>query len=220
MLSRWRFPTLPRQFQISLRSTYTDQRTGGQTTQAQKVVPLFEFNGTFPAMSPELFQIYRLARIKAINISMEVINTSSVPLTATLCCLPLTIAQGVTDPRNISSIPGSLTRQVGISTGMSRSHLTKTFVGEKELGQSALSGKEYSQTFSEALLPAVETDLPAIYSGVISTVNSASWTGVINYVYTWHIEFTEYTTGLTGSHDPSESEKMAAKYRYLLANSK
>jgi len=162
-------------------------------------------------MSPELFQIYRLARIKAINISMEVINTSSTPLTATVCCLPLTIAQGVIDPRNISSIPGSITRQVGIATGMSRTRIIKTFVGEKELGQSALSGKEYSQSFSEALLPAVESDFPAIYSGVISTVSSATWTGVINYVYTWHIEFTEYTTGLTGSIDPRKHEKANVK---------
>jgi len=162
-------------------------------------------------MSPELFQIYRLARIKAISISMEIINTSNTPLTATLCCLPLTIAQGVTDPRNISSIPGSITKQVGIATGMSRSRIVRTFVGEKELGQSALSGKEYSQSFSEALLPAVESDFPAIYSGVISTVTSASWTGVVNYVYTWHIEFTEYTTGLTGSIDPRKQEKAVTK---------
>jgi len=128
---------------------------------------------------------------------MEVINTSSTPLTATVCCLPLAIANNVVDPRNISSIPGAITRQIGLSTGMSRAKITKTFIGERELGESAVSGLEFAQTFAEAQAAATQPKLPAIYSGVISTVSSTSWTGVINYVYTWHLEFTEYTTGLT-----------------------
>jgi len=188
---------LPRQFRVTLRSTYTDQRTGGQTTQAARVRPLFEYDATFPAMAPELFHIYRLSRIKAMGISMEVINTSLTPLTATVTCLPLAIAQGVTDPRNISSIPGSTTRQVGIATGMSRSKIVRTYIGEKELGESAASGLEFAQTFAQAQASATQSTLPAIYSGVISTVSGATWTAVINYVYTWHVEFTEYTTGLT-----------------------
>lgn len=198
-VSRFRFPQLPKQFQVRLRSTYTDQRTGGQVDQAARVQPLFEYNANFPAMSPELFQIYRLSRIKSISITMEVINTSTTPLTATVVCLPYGIATAVVDPRNISSIPGSITKQVGIATGMSRACIKKTYVGEIELGESAESGLEYAQTFAQAQASATQVKLPSIYSGVISTVTSASWTGVINYIYEWNVEFTEYTTGLRAS---------------------
>lgn len=164
--------------------------------QAARVQPLFEYNSIFPGMSPELFQIYRLSRIKAISISMEVVNTSTTPLTATVVCLPYAIATAIVDPRNISSIPGSVTRQVGIATGMSRAKIAKTYIGEAELGESASSGLEFAQTFAQAQAAATQVKLPAIYSGVISTVSSATWTGVINYIYDWHVEFTEYTTGL------------------------
>lgn len=209
-LSRWRFPSLPKQFQVNLRATYTDQRTGGQVDQAARVQALFEYGGTFPAMTPELFQIYRLSRIKAIGISMEVINTSSTPLTATICCLPYAIATAVVDPRNISSIPGSVTKQVGLSTGMSRAKIVKTYVGEKELGESASSGLEFAQTFAQAQAAPTQAKLPAIYSGVISTVSSATWTAVINYVYTWHVEFTEYTTGLRAVSPPETETIMSS----------
>lgn len=223
-LSRWRFPVLPRTLQVCLRSTYTDQRTGGQVDQAARVQPLFEYNTAFPGMSPELFQIYRLSRIKAISISMEVVNTSTTPLTATVVCLPYAIATAIVDPRNISSIPGSVTRQVGIATGMSRAKIFRTYIGEAELGESASSGLEFAQTFAQAQAAATQTKLPAIYSGVISTVSSATWTGVINYIYDWHVEFTEYTTGLRietpaeGADDFDEPEMDSPLERYTKAS--
>lgn len=225
MMGRWRFPLLPREFQVALKTSYTDQRTGGQTTHASRINPLFEFSGNLPAFCPELYQVYRLARIRAIHVDMEVVNTSaSQPLTATVCCVPLSSANAIVDPRNVASIPNSVSRQVGIAAGMSRVRIQKTFIGEKEFGQLAVSGLDFSQTYGEALATAVLGDCPAIYAGVIATVTGGNWTGVIRYVYTYHIEFTEYTNQLTSpiphkpdciSEEPSwEEPPMSLKARH------
>jgi len=140
----------------------------------------------------QFYQIYRFAKITAIHVRAEVVNTSSTtPLTATMACMPLVRANATTDPRSASDIPNAITKQCGLSTGMSRVVLDKTFISQRELGQSILCGQEYYQTYSEALSAATLDDFPCIYVGVISS-NGVSWTGIIRYVVTYHIEFSEY----------------------------
>lgn len=187
-----RFPLLPKEYQIALQYFYHDERTGGQTTQASRRHPLCEFDTQLPRYAAELYQIYRHARIMAIDVKMEVVNTSSTePLIAALGCLPLAVVNGITNPQTMASVPGSTYKQVGLSTGMSRVTINKRFNTEKELGELTLGSNTYLQTYSEALSAAVWTELPCIYAGVIAARNGATWTGIIDYRLTFHLRFSE-----------------------------
>jgi len=146
-----------------------------------------------------LYQIYRHARIMALDVHMEVVNTSSSePLIAAVGVLPLANASAITNPQTIASVPGSLFKQIGLSTGMSRATLHKRYVTEKELGELTIGSQTYLQTYSEALSAAVWTELPALYTGVIAAKNGATWTGIIDYRLTYHIRFSEYNIPALG----------------------
>lgn len=143
--------------------------------------------------APELYQIYRLCKITGIHVQAEVVNTSATaPLTAVMCVLPLVRANAVTDPRGMSDVPNAITKQVGLSTGMSRVVLNKTYQSERELGHSAISTDVAYRTYSQALSAATLDNYPCIYMGVIASQTGANWTGIIKYVITYHVEFCEY----------------------------
>jgi len=171
-----------------------DERTGGQTTQAARVAPLCEFNTQLPRYASELYQIYRHARIMAIDVHMEVVNTSSTePLIAAVGCLPLVNCNAITNPQTIVSVPGSVIKQVGLATGMSKVTINKRFVTEAMLGELTIGSNTYLQTYSEALSAAIWTELPCIYMGVIAAKNGATWTGIIDYKLRFHIRWSEYS---------------------------
>lgn len=186
------FPSLPREFEIALDYYYHDERTGGQTAQAARIHPLCEFNTQLPRYAAELYQIYRHARIMAIDITMEVVNTSSTePLIAAIGVLPLVNANALTSPQTIASVPGTIFKQIGLATGMSKAVLRRRCVTEKYLGELTIGSNTYLQTYSEALASAVWTELPAIYGGVIAAKNGATWTGIVDYRLTFHIRWSE-----------------------------
>jgi len=213
-LRPWRHRVLPHEFQIALKMTRTDERTGGQTTQAATKWPLLEFNANLPMFAAQLYQIYRFARITAIHLQMEVVNTSSTqPLTCVMCVLPLVRVNAITDPRAVSDVPNAITKQVGLSTGMSRVVLNKTYVSQKELGQSILSGSEFTQTYSEALSAASQDDFPSIYAGVIASSTGGNWTGIIKYVAIYHLEFSEYDSSDIAVRKPNSEMIVNPKHK-------
>lgn len=198
-LERSRFPLLPREFNCALCYEYHDERTGGQTTQASRNWPLLEFNTQLPRYAAELYQIYRHARIMAIDVSMSIVNTSNTEvLFASMGCLPLANVNAITNPQQIVAVPGSVRTQIGLSTGTSVKTLRKRFVSEKELGELTAGSNTYLQTYSEALSAAVWTELPCIYAGVIASRSGASWTGIIDYRVTYHIRWSEYSIPALG----------------------
>lgn len=219
-IERSRFPALPKELEFALTAYYHDERTGGQTTQAERITPLCEFNTILPRYGAELYQIYRHARIMAIDVHMEIVNTSSTePLICAIGCLPLANCNAITNPQTIVSVPGTAYKQVGLSTGMSRATISKRFVTEKMLGELTIGSNTYLQTYSEALSAAVWTELPAIYAGVIAARNGATWTGIIDYKYVYHIRWSEYSIPSLGlkplrrspklmDEDKSESEEV------------
>jgi len=189
-----KFPILPREFECALDYYYHDERTGGQTTQAARLAPLCEFNTQLPRFASELYQIYRHARIMAIDVHMEIVNTSSTePLIAAVGCLPLVNCNAITNPQTIVSVPGSVLKQVGLSTGLSKVTINKRFVTDRMLGELTIGSNTYLQTYSEALSSAIWTELPCIYMGVIAAKNGATWTGIIDYKLRFHIRWSEYS---------------------------
>jgi len=208
-----RFPLLPKELQCALTYEYHDERVGGQTAQAARITPLVEFNTQLPRFAAELYQIYRHARIMAIDFTMDIVNTSSTTtLIAAVGCLPLANCNSITDPKTIISVPGSIRKQIGLSTGTSRATIRKRFVTCRELGELTIGSNTYLQTYSEALSSAVWTELPAIYSGVIASNTGGNWTGIIDYRLTFHIRWSEYSIPALGlgeltPPDMSESEE-------------
>jgi len=129
----------------------------------------------------------------AIDVHMEIVNTSSTePLIAAVGCLPLANVNAITNPQTIVSVPGAVLKQIGLSTGLSKTTIVKRFVSEKELGELSIGSNTYLQTYSEALSAAIWTELPAIYCGVIAAKNGATWTGIIDYKLVFHLRFSEY----------------------------
>lgn len=214
-MEKSRFRSIPREFEIALPYFYHDERTGGQTTQATRRHPLCEFDTTIPRYCAELYQIYRHARIMAIDIHMEVVNTSTTePLIAVLGVLPLANVSGITDPKQIISVPGTTVRQVGVSQGMSRTAITRRFVTEKMLGELTIGSQTYLQTYSEALSSAVWTELPCIYAGIIAAKIGATWTGIIDYRVTYHLRFSELNVPALGIEDaPPAQPRLVRRIR-------
>jgi len=135
----------------------------------------------------------------SIEVHMEVVNTSSTePLIAGVGVLPLVNANALTSPQTIASVPGSVFRQIGLSTGMSRTTIHKRYITCKELGELTLGSQTYLQTYSEALSSAIWTELPTIYMGVIAAKNGATWTGIIDYKLKFHLRFSEYNIPALG----------------------
>jgi len=204
-LEKSAFKPLPREIEFALPYYYHDERTGGQTTQASRRFPLCEFDTTIPRYAAELYQIYRHARIMAIDVHMSVVNTSSTePLLVAVGVLPLANVSAITSPQQIISIPGSVMKQVGLSTGMSRTTITKRYVTEKCLGELTLGSNTYLQTYSEALSSAIWTELPAVYTGIIAARNGATWTGIIDYRVTYHLRFSELNVPSLGEESGYE----------------
>jgi len=194
-----RFPNLPHEFECALDYYYHDERTGGQTTQASRIAPLTEFNTQLPRYAAELYQIYRHCRIMSIEVHMEIVNTSSTePLVAAVGVLPLANANAITNPQTIASVPGSVFKQIGLATGMSRTTIHKRYITCKELGELTLGSQTYLQTYSEALSAAIWTELPTIYMGVIAAKNGATWTGIVDYRLKFHLRFSEYNIPALG----------------------
>jgi len=210
---------MPREFEIALTYYYHDERTGGQTTQASRVHPLCEFGTSLPRYASELYQIYRHARIMALDVKMDVVNTSSSePLLSAIGVLPLVNCNAITNPQTIMSVPGTVFKQIGLSTGLSKCTLRKRCITEKELGELTIGSQTYLQTYSEALSAAVWTELPAVYIGTIAAKNGATWTGIIDYSITYHLRFSEYNIpslgldyGKMDPYEPEEAESMDAK---------
>ena len=198
-MEKSRFPQLPHEVEFSLNYYYHDERTGGQTTQASRQYPLCEFDTTLPRYAAELYQIYRHARIMAIDLHMEIVNTSTTePLLAAVGVLPLANVASITDPKQIVSVPGATIKQIGLATGMSKAVINKRYVTERCLGELTIGSNTYLQTYSEALSAAVWTELPCIYAGVIAARNGATWTGIIDYRVTYHLRFSEYNVPSLG----------------------
>jgi len=178
-----------------------------------------EFSTSLPRYATELYQIYRHARIMALDVKMDVVNTSGAePLLSVIGVLPLVNCNAITNPQTIMSVPGAIFKQIGLSTGLSKATLRKRCVTEKELGEMTIGSQTYLQTYSEALSTAVWTELPAVYLGTIAARNGATWTGIIDYSITYHLRFSEYNIPSLGldygkmvPYHPDEAESMDEK---------
>lgn len=185
------FPRLPRQLEVSLKGQYMDQQTGGSTFPANRAYALTEFDTHLPRFAAELYQIYRYARITAVGITMDIVNTSSTqPLYAALAVVPYAEATGSWAPFHYTEMPGSVTTSVGLSSGASQRRIRKLAITDRELGAMTTSGNEFAQTYSQALAAATRIDAPAIV-GSVQSETGASWTGVIRYEVVYHIQFYE-----------------------------
>lgn len=188
-----RFPILPHEFQCALVYKKHDERTGGQTTPANWVQAMCEYDTHLPRFAPELYQIYRQSRIMAIDVRMSVVNTTATePLLCAIGVLPFVDASVSTlSPQVFADWPRATVFQVGVLNGLSMKSVTRRYVTEKEFGEMTLSGSDYLQTYSEAITGGVKGELPAIYAGVIASRVGATYTAIIQYEFTFHIRFSE-----------------------------
>lgn len=183
---------MPQEFQVALKHKETDIRVD-YASESYKVFGLFEFLGDRPMYSIVLYDLYRFARITAVHVKMEIVNTGTTPLTATMCVLPwdVTPAGGGAslDPNAASEYPRSVTKTVGTSSGMSKATLSRTWHSFDQLGQPVYDKTYWVDYTQSGLTTPQDTREPVIYCVVDSTDPTLNWSGQVSYTVTFNCQW-------------------------------
>ena len=200
---------LPEEFQTCLVYSKHEDKTAGQTTPWNMVQPLCEFNTNLPRFAPELFQIYRKARIMRIDVVASITNTSTTePLITTCACLPFVDASVSTlSPITLADWPKATIIQTGVANGISVKVLRKSYSVASELGEQNV-GRTFFQDYSEAITSGVLGDLPAIYVGTVASKPGATWTALFQYEFRMHIRFSGLNYPSIGLKKPNSFLKL------------
>lgn len=180
---------LPRELSVSLTYKYQDIRTANVVPSSYRF-GLFYFMNQLPMYAPELFQIYKFAKIDATRVHAEVINTGTYPIKFAMAAIPYNDGGSTVTPNNIEERPGAIVRCLGLATGMSRVAVTKSFNSLRELGSPVYS-RNYWEDYSSAVTTAPsDIEAPCIIVATGSTDGSAAtcaWS--VNYDVTYSITF-------------------------------
>jgi len=182
------YPGMPRQFQVSLTNTVTvsANRTGSLNTQ----FGLFDWLSSNPGYAPELYAIYKYARITGVKIETEVINTSAtVPLVAVMAPMPSSDVSAFLTAQQVSERPRSITRTIGTSSGMNKVRLVKSWSSLQELGQPTYDRSHWLTVSQLSALSPVNPDSPVICLSVGPVLSAGTWTALINVRVTYSVQF-------------------------------
>jgi hypothetical protein len=183
---------MPSEMQMALRHRDTDIRVD-YNLPSYRTFGLFEFLTHQPMYSRILYQLYKFARITAVNVKMEVVNTGSTAVTASMCVLPWidTPAGGgpVLDPQDAAEYPRSITKQVGNSTGMSKATLQRTWPAFDQLGQPVYSPDFWVTATQAASSTPVNPDQPVVYCVIDATDGTLNWSANVSYTLTFHVQW-------------------------------
>lgn len=174
---------------FALRNAYTK-------TAASSLFPvavrfgLFEFLGDTPQYLPQLYTMYKFAKLIAVHIRMEVINTGTAPLLIAMATMPYSDTSTTMDPRQIQERPRSVSTTVGASTGTSKGVISRTYYAFDEMGQPVYDRTFWITQLQSLSTSPVDADEPTILAGVGNVDPAAtSVTFVANYQVTYHIQF-------------------------------
>lgn len=158
-----------------------------------KVFGLFEFLGDLPMYSRVLYQMYAYARITAVHIKMEIVNTGTVPLTATMCPIPFVDSPAGTGstlvPGAAAEYPRAVTTQIGTATGMSKAQLSRTWAAFDQLGQPVFASNFWVDEPQAAATTPNDVRQPIIYCVVDATDPTLTWSANITYTLTFHVQW-------------------------------
>ena len=185
------FPSLAREFEFSSSYCRYDIRAAN-TTPAVTLIGLVDFYNQLPSYAALFYQVYRYARINAVNLSCELVATGSEPLIMAASVLPYYQAHSTAlDVLQLATRPGAISKISGASAGTSRVIMSKTYKTAEELGQIEFAPDAW-QTYADALnTTSMNVNHPYIAVGVDSINPVATWAGTIRIKATYHMQFFE-----------------------------
>ncbi len=137
--------------------------------------------------------LYRYARISAVHVKMEIVNTGTVPVTAAMCTLPWldTPAGSGTPlgPVEAAEYPRAVTTQIGTNTGMSKGTIAKTFASFDQLGEPVYESRYWVDDTQALVTTPLDTREPVIYCVVDATDPTLEWSAQIVYTVTFHVQW-------------------------------
>jgi len=140
---------------------------------------------------PELYEIYRYARITAVHIQMEVTNTGSVPLAIATATLPFASISLTGSPLALMERPRSVFKSCAGSGGVSKAVIRKLFHSFDELGNPTYDHKYWVDVTQAASATPQDTNEPAIACAVGALDETSTWAAIVTYRITYHIQWFE-----------------------------
>jgi hypothetical protein len=182
---------MPRELSVCL--TYASQDEFGAT--ASPVIMtngMLEYLNHNPLYAAQLFQIYRYAKVTAIQIELDVFNKGTNPIEVVVGHVPQVEVSAITAAR-LAEKTSSTKRIVSAAGGLDRTRIVKFFDAQAILGEPFTSKywMSYSQSLSTTPIDVNEPVLAVVlaYAGGSTTV-----TAVINYRIKYHCQFFELLT--------------------------
>lgn len=179
---------IPSELSVALVNTDYDNHDISPSFVARKF-GIVEFLAFRPLYCLELYQIYKYARITAVEIELRVCNKSgSDPLMMALGMCPNSDFSGLT-PDRAWETPGTKRRLLSTKGGMDKGVLKKTFVGQNAYGQPYLDQKFWVDVTQSASTTPIDANEPIAYYMLSSGSGGAVPSCLIEYKTTYHIQF-------------------------------
>jgi len=190
MIQRVKFSQFPTSFkvalnyeQIQLSTLVSGPRTFGWG--------LFEFLGSQPNYAMQLYTMYKYARIHALTVRVEIVNTGTAPVSIAIAAIPsIDVVAGLT-PGSVNKRPRSIYKVVGGSGGDNVCSMSKTFYSEEELGQPVFD-KEHWVDAIQAASPTIRSPqdpLVAVTSSSTDGSLTTNYSVIITHKLIYHVEF-------------------------------
>lgn len=183
------FGPMPSKFSVALSNTYTDYRDTS-TTNSAIGFGLFEFLGATPAYMSQLYTMYKYAKLSALEVTCDIVNLGSFPITLAIATLPYADYTGTTSPLDLIERPRAVYTTIGGNSGVNKGRLYHKFDSVKELGQLTFDKEHWVTATQAAATAPVDVDAPLVVCSVgASNGGSDTCAFLLTYRVKYHATF-------------------------------
>jgi hypothetical protein len=199
---------IPSEFSVALCNTDYDYFATG-TSYSIRRFGMVEFLSYRPLYCLELYQIYKYARITAVDFELRVNNTSTtIPLMAAIGFASYADVAGIT-PDRFWERPTTIRKNISVQGGLDRVVLRKTFVPQDCYGQPYLDQKFWVDVSQSASTTPLDANEPVVLYCLSGLDGGNMGTCYVDWRIRYHIQFFDLRT-------PSSSlEKMDIEFETL-----
>jgi hypothetical protein len=187
-----RFPRLPNEMRLSLRTVTNVSHAIGVAPVVYRIPILETLTGlstvAAPGYMPQLYQIYRYARITAVDVKIEMQNQGSVPLVVAIAPISYPDLSVITWGE-LADVPRAIVRTVGTNTGSSALSVKSSYNPYMVLGQ-RINSLNYAMTISQSLASSpLDPEEPILAIAVQASDGVSAWAAVTQFDVVYHFEF-------------------------------
>jgi hypothetical protein len=184
---------LPTELSVSLTNTDYDQFATPTSFSVRKF-GMLEFLSYRPLYCLELYQIYKYARITAVDFELRVNNTSTTtPLMAAIGFVSNADVSGMT-PDRFWERNSTVRKNISVQGGMDRAVLRKTFVPQECYGQPYLDQKFWVDVSQSASTTPIDANEPVILYALSGLDGGNMGTSYVDWRIRYHIQFFDLRT--------------------------